>query len=87
MDHYDVYGIGNALVDTEYEVDDHFLTLTPYQKGVMTLIEQEDRESLINLLENEHEHKVIKQAGGGSAANTTVIVAQLGGNAAGAQVV
>ena len=25
MNQYDVYGIGNALVDTEYEVDDTFL--------------------------------------------------------------
>ena len=78
---YDVYGLGNALVDTEYEVDDAFLGKTPYPKGIMTLIEEEDRASLIRLLEDEHEHQVVKQAGGGSAANTTVIVAQLGGRA------
>ncbi len=76
---YDVYGVGNALVDTEYEVDDHFLAEAALPKGMMTLIEAEDRIRLIKLLEEEHEHQVIKQAGGGSAANTVVAVAQFGG--------
>lgn len=79
MQQYDVYGIGNALVDTEYEVDDHFLKQTMLPKGHMTLIEEDDRRRLIHLLETEHEHMVVKRAGGGSAANTMVIVAQLGG--------
>lgn len=79
MTDYDVYGIGNALVDTEYEVDDAFLEHAKLPKGIMTLIEEEDRHRLIRLLEDEHEHLAIKQAGGGSAANTMVIIAQLGG--------
>lgn len=81
MKTYDVYGIGNALVDTEYEVSDEFLAAASLDKGHMTLIEETDRLDLIKLLEKTHGHEVIKQAGGGSAANTTVIVAQLGGNA------
>lgn len=81
MKTYDVYGIGNALVDTEYEVDDHFLEAAKLPKGMMTLIEAEDRKRLIHLLETEHEHEVIKQAGGGSAANTMVAIAQFGGKA------
>ena len=81
MKKYDVYGIGNALVDTEYEVDDEFIAATKWQKGIMTLIEAEERLELIHLLEQEHEHQVIKLAGGGSAPNTVVIVAQLGGSA------
>lgn len=79
METFDVYGIGNALVDTEYEVDDEFLEIAKLPKGMMTLIEAEDRTRLIKLLEDEHEHQVIKQAGGGSAANTIVAIAQLGG--------
>lgn len=79
MPTYDVYGIGNALVDTEYEVDDAFLALAELPKGLMTLIEENDRVRIIQLLEEEHEHLAIKQAGGGSAANTMVIIAQLGG--------
>ena len=40
MKTYDVYGIGNALVDTEYEVTDDFLDITRLPKGMMTLIEE-----------------------------------------------
>ncbi len=79
MKAYDVYGIGNALVDTEYEVDDAFLDAARLPKGMMTLIEADDRDRLIQLLEQEHEHQVIKQASGGSAANTICAIAQLGG--------
>jgi sugar/nucleoside kinase (ribokinase family) len=79
MNNYDVYGIGNALVDTEYEVTDEFLELAKLPKGVMTLIEEDDRQRLIQLLEDEHEHQAVKLAGGGSAANTIVAVSQLGG--------
>ena len=79
MVNFDVYGVGNALVDTEYEVDEAFINIAKLQKGVMTLVEADDREKLIHLLEQEHEHRVVKQAGGGSAANTIVAVAQFGG--------
>lgn len=81
MNTYDVYGLGNALVDTEYEVDDEFLRHAELPKGLMTLIELDDRHRIIRLLEDEHEHEVVKQAGGGSAANTMVIIAQLGARA------
>ena len=70
MHHYDVYGVGNALVDSEYEVTDEFLDLSGLPKGVMTLIEEQQRQKLIQLLEDEHGYRVIKLAGGGSAANT-----------------
>lgn len=80
MKTYDVYGIGNALVDTEYEVDETFLAKAQYPKGLMTLIDEEERQRLIRLLEDEHEHLAVKQAGGGSAANTMVAIAQLGGS-------
>ena len=63
MKQYDVYGIGNALVDTEYEVDDAFLDHAKLPKGIMTLIEEDDRKRLIRLLEHEHEHLAVKQAG------------------------
>ena len=79
MKQYDVYGIGNALVDTEYEVNDAFLDHAKLPKGIMTLIEEDERKGLIQLLEDEH--IAVKQAGGGSAANTMVIVSQLGSHA------
>ena len=37
MKDYDVYGIGNALVDTEFEVTDSFLKEQGIDKGCMTL--------------------------------------------------
>ena len=80
MKKYDIYGIGNALVDTEYEVDDAFISKAGVGKGLMTLIDSNERKRLLNLLEVEHEHRAIKQAGGGSAANTMVAAAQLGAN-------
>lgn len=78
MKKYDIYGIGNALVDTEYEVDDAFIAKAGVDKGLMTLIDSNERIRILNLLEVEHEHRAIKQAGGGSAANTMVAAAQLG---------
>ena len=79
MKNYDVYGIGNALVDTEYQVDESFLSYTELPKGIMTLINEEERQRLIHKLEQEHE--IMKQSGGGSAANSMVIISQLGGSA------
>lgn len=75
---YDVYGVGNALVDSEYEVHEHFLGEAGIRKGTMALVSLEERLALIKKLES-HEHRVVKQAGGGSAANTIVAVSQLGG--------
>ena len=80
MKNYDVYGIGNALVDTEYEVNDSFFAKAQLGKGLMTLVEAEERQRIIKLLEDDHDHQVINESGGGSAANTMVAISQLGGN-------
>ena len=37
---YDVYGLGNALVDMEYSVDDTFLGRHDIPKGHMTLVDE-----------------------------------------------
>ena len=73
---YDVYGLGNALVDTEIKVSDHFLEKMGLLKGVMSLVDQPFQEHLINEL-NDHERV---EAAGGSAANTLVGIALFGGN-------
>ena len=78
---YDIYGIGNALVDSEYRVSDDFLELAGFQKGNMTLTNLTDRRKLTHLLEVEHNYKVLKLAGGGSAANTVVAASQVGSRA------
>ena len=37
---YDVYGLGNALVDMEFTVDDGFLPRHAIAKGHMTLVDE-----------------------------------------------
>lgn len=76
----DVYGIGNAQVDSEYMVSEAILAQTGFTKGTMTLVEAEQRQHLITLLEDTANIALSKRAGGGSAANTVVTTALLGGN-------
>jgi len=79
MSHYDVYGIGNALVDKEFEVEDSFFAEAGIEKGFMTLIEEDKQQQLLDLLSSRYPLK--KQAGGGSAANTLYALSQFGGKA------
>lgn len=72
-----VYGIGNALVDIDFETTPETLDTLGIEKGVMTLVEAQ---RYIKLLESLEGYKHVK-AGGGSAANTTMVFSQLGGKA------
>ena len=74
---YNVYGIGNALVDIQHRVEPDFLEQAGIAKGLMTLID-EDRH---NALMAELKGMPSGRASGGSAANTTIGVANLGGTA------
>ena len=74
---YHVYGIGNALVDMEFETNDAFFKENGIEKGLMTLIEKDQQENLLSNLEKQFGLK--KRASGGSAANTIVAVSQFGG--------
>ncbi|MBL8856700.1 MAG: adenosine kinase, partial [Planctomycetaceae bacterium] len=47
MQSYDIYGIGNALVDSEFRVDDRELAGLNVEKGTMTLIDAERRAELL----------------------------------------
>lgn len=79
MTKYDVYGIGNAIVDKEFEVQDSFFTEHGIEKGMMTLV---DRDQQVLLLEQLNEtYGLKKRAGGGSAANSLYAISQFGGNA------
>lgn len=74
---YDVYGIGNALVDMVSEVGEDFLQHHGIEKGVMTLVSQERQDQLLEaIMQNSFD-----KACGGSAANSMIAVAQLGGSA------
>ena len=72
---YDVYGIGNALVDMEYEINDQFLAKYKIDKGLMTLVDEPRQNELLDALGGTPK----KQQCGGSAANTVIAVAQFGG--------
>ena len=51
MSRYHVYGIGNALVDMEFEVHDQFLNESRIDKGVMTLVDENQQHELIGQLD------------------------------------
>ena len=75
---YHVFGIGNALVDKEFEVTDEFLQSNSIEKGLMTLLDESQHHDLLKNLTQKFELK--KRASGGSAANTIVTISQLGGD-------
>ncbi len=75
MRKYDVFGVGNALVDTLVHVDNKFLDENKIQKGIMTLVDSEKQGELLASL---HEHK-LELRSGGSAANTMIALANSGG--------
>jgi len=75
---YDVFGIGNALVDMEFAVSDKFLQDNNIEKGLMTLVEEDRQEELIKVLHTQHTDEIKRQCGG-SAANSIIAVSQFGG--------
>jgi sugar/nucleoside kinase (ribokinase family) len=72
---YDVYGLGNALVDMEFRVDDGFLKRHAITKGHMTLV---DEPRLASLEADLTEYQAERMSGG-SAANTIIAVQNFGG--------
>jgi sugar/nucleoside kinase (ribokinase family) len=75
MGKYHVYGIGNALVDMEFEVSPEFLQQLRIDKGVMTLVDESRQTEIVEQVNGLD----CKKSCGGSAANTMVAIAQLGG--------
>ena len=73
---YDVIGIGNAIVDVLSHSDDDFLARQKMPKGSMSLIDEPRAEAIYNAM------GPVIECSGGSAANTIVGVAMLGGSAA-----
>ncbi len=74
MKKYHIYGIGNALVDMEIEVEPSFLEKAGVEKGLMTLVDQDRQNELLNQVDG----KQHKRSCGGSAANTIIGARQLG---------
>lgn len=75
MSKYDVYGIGNAIVDIVTEVDHDFFEKNEIEKGVMTLVDEKRQHHLMNAIDM----KRSRMSGGGSAGNTVVALNQFGG--------
>ncbi len=77
MKDYNVYSIGNAVVDYEIKIDDQFLVDNNVERGLTTLVDVEDQRRLLAAAGN----LIAKKQGGGSAANSIVALTQLGGRA------
>ena len=74
MKKYHVYGIGNALLDLDFEVSAETLERLKIDKGLMTLIDEERHHVLLEELDGIKHLK----ACGGSVANTLFTLQQMG---------
>lgn len=72
---YDVYAIGNAIVDIVTEVEYDFFQKNEVEKGVMTLVDEKRQQHLMKAIDMERS----KLTGGGSAGNTITAISQFGG--------
>jgi len=78
MSQYHIYGIGGALVDTEIEVTDQDLNNMEVDKGLMTLVGEDQQKGMIEYLSD---HLVAsKRASGGSGANSIIAANYFGAN-------
>jgi sugar/nucleoside kinase (ribokinase family) len=75
---YDVFGVGNALVDIQARIPESHLDQIGYAKGMMTLVDETIQEKVLGLLDGVSLHR----CAGGSAANTIMGIADFGGKAA-----
>ncbi len=74
---YDIYGMGNALVDIVTRVDDAFFAAHGIEKGLMTLVDGARQSQLAQAIDL----KSAELQCGGSAANTVIGAAQFGAKA------
>ena len=75
MKRLDVCGMGNGLVDILVRISEQEFTQLGYERGTMRLVEIEEQKVLLERLK-QHDAQV---ASGGSVANSTIAVSQLGG--------
>jgi sugar/nucleoside kinase (ribokinase family) len=72
MEHYDVVGIGNAIVDILSYCEEDFVEAQGFAKGTMTLIDEARSQALYKLV------GASTECSGGSVANTLAGMASLG---------
>lgn len=75
---YNVFGVGNALVDMQVRIADGHLDGIGYTKGIMTLVDEAAQTKVLASLD----HAQVSRCAGGSAANTIMGIVDLGGTAA-----
>jgi sugar/nucleoside kinase (ribokinase family) len=78
MREFQLYGLGNALVDIFIDLTDQEFASLGFERGSMRLVEPAEQKALLERLE-EREPRLVS---GGSVANSTIAFAQLGGDAA-----
>ena len=47
---YDVYGVGNSLVDIQAKIDESLLTRLEFAKGIMTLVDESTQTRVLSAL-------------------------------------
>lgn len=72
-----VYGLGNGIMDLQLSVDDNEFSRLGLRRGSMNLVDTKEQADLLSRFKGHEVH----QASGGSAANTIIALAQLGGKA------
>ncbi|MER3329982.1 MAG: PfkB family carbohydrate kinase, partial [Candidatus Kapaibacterium sp.] len=71
-------GIGNALVDMQFEVTEKEISDLGLEKGTMTLVVDDVQETVLKMMGNRTKYI----SSGGSAANTIIAFSSFGGKAA-----
>lgn len=75
---YDVYGVGNSLVDVQAKIDESLLAKLDFTKGIMTLVDEPTQTRVLSSLNG----AAVSRCAGGSAANTIAGLADFGGKGA-----
>ncbi|HEY7313720.1 MAG TPA: adenosine kinase [Gemmataceae bacterium] len=75
---FQLYGLGNALVDIFVELSDEEFASLAFERGSMRLVESAEQKALLERFE-ERQPRLVS---GGSVANSTIAFAQLSGQAA-----
>jgi sugar/nucleoside kinase (ribokinase family) len=78
MREFQLYGLGNALVDIFLDLSDEEFATIGYPRGATQLIGPDEQKALLQRFEN----REMRLVSGGSVANSIVACAQLGGQAA-----
>ena len=78
MKEYQLYGLGNALVDIFVEVSEEEFAALGFERGSSRMVEHEEQQTLLQRFKS-HDLRLVS---GGSVANSVIAFSQLGGEAA-----